>query len=543
MKLFTKLWDGLKKLPGLIFPMFAGSRDLRNVSPRLRWSLHFIFMATALVGLTFLNPLFEGIIRAPSSVRRVWLPLFFLLVYILCWLGWWILQHIGMEPEGSEFPDIDDAWEEAIQALEGAGLGLTEAPLFLVLGQPEGDGQDLFDAAQDPKFELLVKAAPSRRDAPLRVYATRQGIYVTCAGASVLAREAAILAGEAEATEPADSSQPSAPAFGQHTWIGMEDETLVRVQEIFAFARSQGRSFSQLLPEERAEIERLTREAERRTDQPRPKLHKNTSEVERLTARLRHLCRLIVRDRRPFCPVNGLLFLIPVTATDNAEDADEAARSCKDDLATASEVLQVRCPVIALVCGLDQLSGFRNFIEPLPEETRRRRFGRSFPLLPDIKPESLPEVLESGVRWMGNTLFPAQIYRLLRIETPQHPERSEVVQENVQLFLLLSEIRERQKHLGQILVRGFAQGPRGPAMFGGCYLAGTGHDPIREQAFITDVLLRLLEEQEYVSWTPEVFAEEAALNRLTNIGYVVLGILATLGVLGLGYSMFAAKWS
>ena len=37
---------------------------------------------------------------------------------------------------------------------------------------------------------------------------------------------------------------------------------------------------------------------------------------ERYAARLRHLCRLIKRDRLGFCPINGILVLLPVSAAD-----------------------------------------------------------------------------------------------------------------------------------------------------------------------------------------------------------------------------------
>ena len=74
-------------------------------------------------------------------LRRVWLPLLFLLFYLLGWLIRWFWGLMRAAPEESPFPDIDRAWEEAKPVLADARLGLGEAPLFLLLGRPdEGEG-------------------------------------------------------------------------------------------------------------------------------------------------------------------------------------------------------------------------------------------------------------------------------------------------------------------------------------------------------------------------------------------------------------------
>src|SRR5205085_10340970 len=73
-----------------------------------------------------------------------------------------------------------------------AGIDLTAAPLFLVLGRPAGGEAALFQAAQ---LQLAVKMAPPRGDAPLHVFANRDGIYVTCAGASLLGRQSLLFVG------------------------------------------------------------------------------------------------------------------------------------------------------------------------------------------------------------------------------------------------------------------------------------------------------------------------------------------------------------
>src|SRR5262249_61409054 len=87
-------------------------------------------------------------------------------------------------------------------------------PLFLVLGQPEGSEQALFQASGlSWQVSHALPSAP-----PIRVRANRDGIYVTCAGASLLGRQAATLAGKAAPgeDEPADDTEPYDP-MGRET--------------------------------------------------------------------------------------------------------------------------------------------------------------------------------------------------------------------------------------------------------------------------------------------------------------------------------------
>src|SRR5207248_2261967 len=79
------------------------------------------------------------------------------------------------------------------QTLHQAGIDISEAPLFLVLGKAQGGEIALFEGTQ---MTFPVKYAPPRDDAPLHVFASRDAIFVTCAGASLLGKQADILAGE-----------------------------------------------------------------------------------------------------------------------------------------------------------------------------------------------------------------------------------------------------------------------------------------------------------------------------------------------------------
>ena len=90
---------------------------------------------------------------------------------------------------------------------------------------------------------------------------------------------------------------------------------------------------------------------------------------------------------------------------------------------------------------------------------------------------------------------------------------------NVRLFNLLGQIRDRRKRLGRVLSLSLEMADNEPVYFGGCYFAGTGRNAQKEQAIIAAVFHRMLEGQNYVSWTAGGLAEEHDYQRWTRLGY------------------------
>ena len=150
MALLRWLGDVLKKIVGIIFPIFAKARKSAGLSAGIRWIVHFIMLAAIVVGLFILNNEYLHVPGwIPGSLRflaKSWLPILFLLVYVLVWVGWWLWKLLAADDEPTDFPDIDQAWDAAVSVLEQAGIRLAEAPLFLVIGQPAQDEKALFQA-------------------------------------------------------------------------------------------------------------------------------------------------------------------------------------------------------------------------------------------------------------------------------------------------------------------------------------------------------------------------------------------------------------
>ncbi len=531
-------WALCQRVLQLILPFFAKASAVRPRFGALLWVLHVIIVAGIVIGLYFLGQYFgwdRHLTNGPEPLRPYWAPILFLLVYTLGWLGYWLWTLLVPEEEASRFPDLDAAWEEAVQALHQARVDPMEAPLFLVLGRPAAGEDGLFNAAQ---LQLTVKGAPRDPTAPLHVYGNRDGIYVTCASACLLGEQAAILEGErAGMPNPSNVAETAPEGMSANEFATLQAAAVNRAQEALRLYEKAQRERRELTTEEKSIIRGLEQE-DRKKSQPYPSLLKNPAELERLTARLEHLCRKIARERRPYCPINGILVLIPYAALATEEEANQTAALCQKDLQTARETLQLNCPAFALLSDLEKAEGARDFLDRFPQDKRQRRLGQRFPLAPDVPASELPAARERSVAWIGESLFVTWVYQFLHIEPPGSGKYADVTRGNAQLYRLMSQMRERAAALGRLIARAFG-GDQGPAiMFGGCYVAATGRDPQREQAFVAGVFRRLLENQSYVSWTDEAISQDAEFQSWTRRGYAVISLLILVAIALITYGVY-----
>jgi hypothetical protein len=522
MGLFRAIWAGVTWLGRMLaLPVVATARSLRGPGSLWRWLFHFVLVALVLTGLGYLNyrlDLGQYLGHAPAPIfRRFWLPLYGLLLYVLCWLVWWIRDLLRPEMVPSEMADLDTAWDEAVQALDRAGIRLTELPVFLVLGKTAGDELEFFRLAGVP---FLVEQAPRRPEAPLHVYASSEAVFVCCPGASLLARHADLLAA-ANPNVPAAAVLAPAPAEAEWKKDSLPPPLLARERLLGKEdgAAEGGQAVGLELELEAAPL--AAREAY---------LLKDVAAADRLRARLKHLGARIARERRPYCPVNGILCLLPYATTATDELANQTGTLWHEDLAAARDVLQVYCPVFALVCDLEGVPGFREFAARVPEEQAVKSLGLPFPMVPDPDPRVVPELFDRGVRWMCDALFPSLIYRVLPAAGGGDPVADAG---NARLYDLLAQLRDRRERFSRLLTLGVASGVCEPLLFGGCYFGATGGEGPR-RAFVARVFRRLVESQNAVAWTPAALAEDAACRRWSRVLVAAYAVfLAGLVALGL----------
>lgn len=529
MALFTWLWSWLTFLGQTIVPLFAKT-PWRGVLGVLRWFIHFLFVALILVALGYLNYRFdlEKVLRSPWPVlHKIWLPFLFFLLYILCWLGYWLYLLLGPERLPASFPEIDAAWSEAMMALNQASIDISRVPVFLVLGRPASGEESFFQAGH---LHLAVQATPHRPGVPLRVYANRDAVFLTCTESSLLGHQANLFA------EHADKEASRARL---HAGNGEQGNA---VQDLLAQAQKEGRGPNELTDEEKLRISALVAEEHQRrplpaTTTPPAPLLKNKAVIENLQARLQHLCRLLARERRPYCPLNGIFVLVPLAATRGDLEASQVASLSRLDLEAAREVLQVECPLALVLCDLERAHGFRDLLESLPPGQRLQALGQRFPLVPDVDPHEVPQLLDRGLDSFCQGRIPATITSLFRLDANLTVDSlgkvSGMLRRNLQLFQLLVQLRDTRKRLARIAQRGLILEPEAPPMVAGVYLAGTGLDA-RDQAFVAGIFEDMQERQNFVAWTPQAFAAETGFRRMTRLGYLTL-LMIVLLVSGTAY--------
>ncbi|MFO0844127.1 MAG: type VI secretion protein IcmF/TssM N-terminal domain-containing protein [Gemmataceae bacterium] len=499
----------LKGLFGLVTLSWLPPARRRRV---LLWTLHIAVVVLVVLALGWLN-LRGGLDRVLRTrwlnLNLVWLPLLFLLGYALFWLVRGLYRLLGADGAAGEFDDIESAWAAARAALDEAGVGLHDVPVYLVLGKTAGELEDVFAASRLP---FQVRHAPAG-DAPLRVYASREVAFVSCEGASLLPAQADRLL-EAAAVPPSFTPTDAGP-----------------LREYLETAELPPPAASEVAPVPtpvRPGNVLLLGEPEPAAGPRREALLTDRDRVELATRRLQHVCNLVVRDRKPYCPVNGIVLLLPLAATGSAEDASETAQVARHDLQVAREALQLDCPRFLVLGDAEQIPGFPEVVRHFPEAGPGPSWvlGQHFPLLPDVPADQVPSLIEGGVTWVGDAMLPLVIGQLWRREGEEGAaDPPSAVEANIQLYEFLHGCRLHLAHLGRLASRA-VHSDGAPPYLAGCYLAGTGADAQREQGFLAGVFRRALEQQNHVRWADDALADDAAYHRYTLVGYALLGVYA-----------------
>lgn len=546
--MFSALKDLLHRALSLVIPFLEQARDVKSWNPVLKWTIRILLLIVLYVGLIIVSQLLElgPRIRLPflplgAKTYDFWLPTLVMLTLALLWLAYWVWLLLQAQQDEAEFPDILAAWDQGIEALNQAGIDLTEVPLFLIVGSPAGGFDSFFASSQLP---LTVKRAPQRVEAPLYFYAYREAVFVTCHGASLVGRESEDLRDEGAphavvgsdlgvgvAVEPIPDMSATMAGATMRPNQGVMGE----IQAILSRAAADGRGPNQLTPEEQQSIRRLSGSGSTTVEAAVPKRRAplTKTEVAQTSSRLRYLCRLAVRDRQPFCSLNGIVLLVGPAAAEGEEVANQMGQYCQQDLAHIREVMQIDCPVYVLLADLETVPGFRSFILGFPGDNRTRRLGQRFHLPSSLAAtENLPTIADTAVQWVCGSLLPTYIFRFFK-EEGRPDDYGKMFKNNAQLFQFMATMRQRGKLLGRIVSRALDQPTDGPLLFGGCYLSATGKDK-DTQAFVAGFLQRVMQEQDKVAWTDEAFQEESDFSRWTRIGYLGLGS-AICVVVGLGF--------
>ncbi len=426
---------------------------------------------------------------------------------------------LWLQGEVSQFPDIDYAWQAGLAELAKHGLNLLETPLFLVVGSA-GIAQEkaLFEAS---RLGLRLQQVPQGK-AALHWYASPDGIYLVLTEAgclSALASLARCIAEEAQAAPEAGAARAADPTRGTIVGAGpARAEPSLAVSAVSAPIPAAARPA--LAADIRGTL--MIGAASMATDQAfAPAAAKalaiTPADAAAEERRMEYVCRLVRRNRRPLCPINGILTLLPYGLIERDPlEATEVQRALRRDMMALRQTLQIRCPVTALVVGLEVESGFRELVRRVGRErAAAQRFGKGFSLANPPTAERLEALCAHACG-----AYEDWVYTLFR-------EKGALSRPgNTKLYGLLCKIRRNlQGRLARILVLGLGRDPEQdprlePLLFGGCYFAATGESEDR-QAFVKGVFDKLPEQQEELQWTDLALGED---ERYRQSAQLLLGL-------------------
>jgi hypothetical protein len=431
-------------------------------------------------------------------------------------LRFWLLREV------SRYPDIDFAWHSGLAELERNGLDLSQIPIYLVVGSA-GDAQEraLFQAA---RLSLRVNETP-KGDAALHWYAGPEAIYLCLTQTSQLSTLATIAK---NATNVAGSL---APAPGPMVGGGGVRGTLVSMSESAPVTSSGPIAHESMPAAGRAPASdiRGTMMAATESVAALPSAAAQMAitlppqEVAEQRRRLEYVCQLLRRARRPLCPMNGVLTLLPYGLIEHGpREAIEVQRALKGDVTVLRESLKLRCPVTAVVVGLEQENGFRELVSRVgADRAAAQRFGNRY----SIWNPPLPEHMEA-LSAQACGAFEDWVYSLFREAGALNKPG------NTRLYALLCKIRRNlQTRLTNILVAGYTtEGENEPApellLLSGCYFAAAGEgEGEGRQAFVKGVFDKLADQQEELEWSTAALVQEQRLRMLATFGFLVDTIL------------------
>ena len=438
------------------------------------------------------------------------------LVVVIPIVVYYVLR-LWLEGDQSRYPDIDSAWRAGLAQLQQRGLSPARIPFFLVAGTSgEGEEKALFRASC---MELPVKNVPDGA-AALHWYANSDGIYLVCSDTSSLSR----LASSARGAEGAGEFTPARPKARPSHGGALRGTIISQPADVDADQAAEERPPEAGLRPAEDRIRGTMvmgagrSEAASLADQRRAVVLTADERAEQ-QRRLEYLCGLIRRLRQPYCPINGILTLLPWDLVQHPREALEVRRCVQSDLETIRRTLLIRCPVTALVNGVERDPGFCEMIRRVGvQRAGTQRFGKGFSVW---NPPTRERLVALAAHACG--AFEDCIYALFR-ETGALGKPG-----NTKLYALLCRVRrDVQDRLANVLVGGYGQGEgeRDDVMlFSGCYFGATGETEDR-QAFVRSVFDKLPSEQEELEWTDQALEQDARCQVWANLGFMLNGVLA-----------------
>jgi len=492
---------GMLRWLGLIFGIIPrGGR----VSPAIYRGIHYAIIIAVTVILAIYSPRLVPESRVPISnwfVQRFYVAIQFLLFYLFVRLLIAAIQLL-LAKDVSEFEDIDRAWEAGLDSLAREGFDLHWLPVFLVAGTTPQQRKSLFEST---RMQWKVTPSDDPATAALSFYACDEAVFICLDDVGAMSRQLnkpaisrAVQTGTTtsdygpQATLRPGAIQAAAQQTRRPDQLPTGDKTLApgAIQQAVAgatMAPPRAARFGETIrPGEVASVVAST------AVRPVPLEKLSQEELRLARRRVSHFCSRLTADRSPYCPVNGLLYVLPIRWT-QSQSHEPLFTSAAEDVQTLHQQLHQQFPVVCLHAGLEDLTGLTQFIErgrELDSRFKDSRAGSRFPAGLPVDEKSTDWVVDRGITWFRDWVY-AEFAKQLANPT------------NRQLYQFLCTLTERRARLARELrtVMGELRLAQ-PVRLSGYYFAATGDEAAR-QGFVHGVMQRLMSEQNDVAWSHE----------------------------------------
>lgn len=494
-----------------------------------------ILLAAFTVELREVLPLSGENSPLPEVIKRFWYGILFLIVYGLVRSVVWLLSLLG--PDGtSDFPQLEQDWQEILTALEQERLSIAELPLFLVNGLTPDQEANAFVAVFENLPEGGWKAiAPAPGSAAtVRAYANDSAIYLCTSGIGATSAQLGKLSkgqspratarprmqhdiNSVSGTIRADEGPPMDAGKSPLQTLSSQEPAVAPIgyrqeAELSPMATMLPGAMKNLMETMRGLTINISKGVGRQKLDP-------LSSIELLAGRrqLQFLCSMISSARFPWIGINGLLQAIPLSWASSTQYAGSLAPSIRSDIQEIHTSLHLQCPLVAVVTELDDVTGVREFIqrgERLAPGLRKSRAGSSFPAGAEVNERNAEWLVDAGLRW-----FRGWTYRAFSEDLDSR--------ENTRLFQMVCELGERREGLKLILREAFYKTLQPAARLQGLYFAATGKSNT-EQGFIPGLLEKLPQCQNDVAWNPAWIASRQQRKVYTIACFAGAGICLTI---------------
>lgn len=513
-----------------------------SLQARAAWLLFFGLLCIAIVW-SIIHIYTDQVEQRWNFLTRE-LPAIIVLVIAIPIVVWFALK-LWLEGEPSDFPDIDRAWDTALDAMKEQSIDPSETPIFMIIGPGTVESVNAFMQTSNTHFSVRAPLGPS----PIHVFANQQAIYVVCTECCQLSkllgspRDSTIVPGQMpgapqpfQADRTMDVSSmaqdpmaaaaairpPMPPAGGNSSSYSADVRNTIAGLNIPMPPQNQGADMRGTMMV--GDLSGGVKNPMQPQGGGIASAALTPSDASQATARLAHLCRLFRRLRDPLCPINGVIVSTPFRflADGSQEMVNQILIALKADLACLRGALRVRCSVTHVVDSMEMETGFRELVRRVgAERSSVQRFGKGYGLW------NLPAApqLDAVVKHACGA-FEDWSYLLFRegdgLSKPG----------NRHLYSLLCRIRSTfQPRLAHLIKSAYslnASGPhaidREPLLFSGCYFVASGAMPDR-QAFLASVFKKATNEEEELEWGSEALAEEDRMQMGVRILMVVNGAL------------------